>query len=137
MIQVIYGRKGSGKTKRIIEKANNSVETCDGGIVYLYCNSKHMLELRHEIRYIDTSEYGIKGAYTFLGFVSGLLASNFDLKMIFVDGFLKLMDRPVDQMEDLFAKLDDFSTTHSIDIVLSISLEPSEMPEYLQKYITD
>ena len=35
MIHLIYGAKGSGKTKRIIDMANASIDTTTGDIVFI------------------------------------------------------------------------------------------------------
>ena len=35
MIQVIYGKKGSGKTKRILDMANHMVDTQHGDVVFV------------------------------------------------------------------------------------------------------
>jgi len=135
MVKIIYGNKGSGKTKTIINTANQAVENSDSNVAYLYVNKKYMFELNHKVRFIDTSEYGIKGAYLFLGFLNGLIASNFDLKMIFVDGFLKHMDRPMEQLEDVIAKIKDMSEKHSVDVVLSVSADYDQLPQCFKKLI--
>lgn len=135
MIKIIYGKKGTGKTKRIIDMANGSLETCDGSIIYIFLNNRYMYDLRHQIRFIDSSDYEINGAYNFLGFISGLAASDFDLKLIFVDGFLKHMDRNIDELEELFVKLDHITKKRNIDLVLSVSADKEELPEFLLKYL--
>ena len=42
MIELIVGKKGKGKTKVLLEKANDSVKTAHGSIVYLDKSAKHM-----------------------------------------------------------------------------------------------
>jgi hypothetical protein len=137
MIKIIYGKKGSGKTKKIIECANRASETLKGNVAFLFNNKDYIHDLKHQVRFINTSEYGIKGAYLFLGFVNGLVASNFDLERIYVDGFLKHMDRPVEELEDLFIKLDKFAGENRIDLILSVSLDKEEIPQFMQKYLAE
>jgi thymidine kinase len=127
MVKIIYGNKGSGKTKKIIAAANEAAAKMDANVAYLYVNKKYIFELDHQVRFIDTSEYGIKGAYLFLGFINGLVASNFDLKMICVDGFLKHMDRPLDQLDDVICKLNELAKAHEIEIILSVSADLEEL----------
>ena len=86
---------------------------------------------------MDTEEYGIKGAYLFLGFVSGMVASNFDLERIYVDGFLKHMDRPITELEDLFIRLKAFCEQHRIDLILSVSADKEEIPAFMQEFLVD
>ena len=137
MIQIICGKKGSGKTKRIIDSANLAAEECDGNVVFLFYSQRYIFNLKHQVRFIDTSEFEIVGAYLFLGFISGLAASNFDLKKIYIDGFLKHMDRPLSELEDFFVKLEKFSTKFNIDIIISIGEDKQQIPEFMSKYLID
>ncbi len=137
MIKIIYGKKGAGKTKKIIESANIASDTLKGNVAFLFNSKRYIHDLKHQVRFIDTDEYGIKGAYLFLGFVSGLVASNFDLERIYVDGFLKHMDRPIEELEDLFIKLDSFCAQNRIELVLSVSADKDEIPSFMQKYLID
>ena len=57
MIQIISGVKGKGKTKYLIQKANEEVKNANGNVVYLDKNNKHMYELSNKIRLINLSEY--------------------------------------------------------------------------------
>ena len=56
MIQIISGVKGKGKTKYLIQKANDEVKNANGNVVYLDKNNKHMYELSNKIRLINLSE---------------------------------------------------------------------------------
>ena len=42
MVQIIAGKKGKGKTKYLLDMANNAVKESKGSIVYLDKSSKHM-----------------------------------------------------------------------------------------------
>lgn len=137
MIQIIYGKKGAGKTKKIIESANQAVDSNDGNVVFLFNSQRYIFDLKHQVRFIDTSEFDIVGAYLFLGFLRGLAASNFDLKKVYVDGFLKHMDRPITELEDLFEKLEKYTQQFDVDLMLSISADKDEMPAFMQKYLID
>ena len=59
MIHVIYGKKGSGKSKRLLDMANAEVEKAAGNIVYLDDNNRCMYDLKYQIRFINTSDYSI------------------------------------------------------------------------------
>ena len=43
MIQIIAGKKGSGKTKRLIDMTNNAVKTSSGNVVFLDKNDSYCL----------------------------------------------------------------------------------------------
>ena len=45
MVSIIAGEKGKGKTKILLEKANEAVSKANGSVIYLDKSSKHMYEL--------------------------------------------------------------------------------------------
>ena len=68
MIRVIFGEKGAGKTKRIIDMANESIKTAKGSIVFIDDDNQYMFELKHSIRFVDASEFHIDGPNCGTGF---------------------------------------------------------------------
>jgi hypothetical protein len=137
LIKVIYGKKGSGKTKKIIDQANESIKEQRGDVLFLDDDNRYMFDLRHEIRFINAGEYGVHSGETFYGFVCGLLAQNFDVSLVFVDAFLKLTGCAKDGIEGLgwlFDKLAKISAEHSVRFVLSVSGDPETAPEFIRPY---
>ena len=139
MIQVILGDKGSGKTKRLIDLANEALKSEHGNIIFIDDDKRYMYDLRHEIRFVDASEYPAAckcTAHEFLAFVCGMLSADFDLSMIAVDAFKKLVKTPLDdlELEQFFEKLERVSDAHNCKFVLSISAPEDEVPEYIRKY---
>jgi len=139
MIRVILGDKGSGKTKRLIDITNDALKSEHGNILFIDDDKRYMYDLRHEIRFVDASEYPVAykcRASEFLAFLCGMLSADFDLSMICVDAFKKLVKTPLDdaEMDDFFEKLDRISEAHHCSFVLSISASEDEVPEYIRKY---
>ena len=139
MIQVILGSKGSGKTKRLIDITNDALKVEHGNVVFIDDDKRYMYDLRHEIRFVDASEYPAadKGSPdAFLAFICGMLSANFDLCLIAVDAFKKLVKTPLDdiEMEKFFENLEKISNAHHCKFVLSISSAEDEVPEYIRKY---
>ena len=75
MIELILGKKGSGKSKKIVEMANNLVSETDGDIVYIDDDSRCMYDLKHEIRFVNCSEYHVDDINMFYGFVCGIISA--------------------------------------------------------------
>lgn len=139
MIQVILGDKGSGKTKRLIDLANEALKSEHGNIIFIDDDKRYMYDLRHEIRFVDASEYPAAykcTAHEFLAFVCGMLSADFDLSLIAVDAFKKLVRTPLDdvEMEKFFENLQNVSDAHRCNFVLSISVPEDDVPEYVRKY---
>lgn len=136
MLEVIYGKRGSGKTKMLIETANTAVKSCTGDIVYIDDDNRCILDLNHEIRFMNAKEYDIMSTTGLRGFVCGVLASDYDIKEIFIDGFPKIVgcDNAA-QLEDTIEKMDEIGKKHNVKITLSISGEKGMEPDFLSEHI--
>ena len=53
MIQVIHGKKGSGKTKRILDQANDAIKEHKGDVIFIDDDNRYMYDLRHEVRFVN------------------------------------------------------------------------------------
>ena len=137
MIRIIYGKKGSGKTKKIIDAANEAVKSSTGELVFIDDDNRYMYDLRHEIRFVNATEYDVSSPDTFMGFICGILAGNYDMKQLFIDGFLRLVKSEMADLEPFFVKLEDIPHRHGVDVVISASAKDDTVPEFLKKYIVD
>lgn len=140
MIQIILGDKGSGKTKRLIDLVNESLKNEHGDIIFIDDDKRYMYDLRHEIRFVDASEYPVGHkcqASEMLGFICGMLSANFDLSLIAMDAFMKLVRTPLDdpEMRAFFEKLEALSEAHHCNFLISVSAPAESVPEYIQKYV--
>ena len=137
MISVIYGKKGTGKTKKILDMANEAVKVSTGELVFIDDDNSYMYDLRHEIRFVNATEYDVADPETFMGFVCGILAGNYDMKQLFIDGFLRIVKTDMAELEAFFAKLEDIAHRHGVAVVISASAKDDEVPEFLKKYIQE
>ena len=135
MIQIIFGEKGTGKTKKILELANQAAKEAKGSVVFIDDDDRYMFDLNLVVRFINAKEYGITGPKTFFGFLCGISASDHDLEYVFVDGFLKLVRHDLSTLEELFAELDTFTAAHGIRLVLAVSGAVDTLPPFLKKYV--
>ena len=90
MINLIVGGKGSGKTKKMIDMINASAKTTPGNSVCIEKSMKLTYDIDHGARLIDVDEYKINGYNMLYGFVAGILAGNYDIVEVYLDGVLKL-----------------------------------------------
>lgn len=135
MIQIIAGEKGKGKTKLLIERANNEVATATGSVVYLDKSNKHMYELNNKIRLINVQDFFIEDTNEFLGFICGILSQDHDLQSLYLDSFLKITHTDSDSIEYVLKKLDSISEQFDIDIIISVSLSMKQIPAYIKDQI--
>jgi hypothetical protein len=135
LIKVIAGKKGSGKTKRIIDLANTASKDSRHDIVFIDDDNRYMYDLRHEVRFINAGEYAIANDQMFMGLILGVVAQNFDLGLIFIDAFKKLIKAELSSTEWMFDRLAQISEKNNVDFVISISEDPADLPEFIAKYV--
>ena len=137
MIQVIAGKKGSGKTKRILDLANKAAQESRHDVVFIDDDNRYMFDLRHEVRFINASEYDLTSDQMFMGLLCGVVAQNFDIGLICIDAFKKLIKNELETTEWLFKRLENISEKHSVDFAVSVSADAEELPEFIKKYVQD
>ena len=133
MINLIVGEKGTGKTKILVDKILKAAENADGNLVCIEKGKKLIYDLPHKIRLVDTEEYSVSGYGEFYGFISGLMAGNYDIQQIYVDGTLKTCGQ-LDGIKDFILKLAKLSD-HKVEITFTISADESKLPEEIKQYI--
>ena len=131
MIRLIIGKKGSGKTKKLIQLANEAVAKSSGNVVVIDKGSKLTYDVTHKARLIDTDVYGIKGYDMLLGFISGICAGNYDVTDIFVDSTFKICSDGVNGLEPFVVKLNALEKESGAKITLLVSSGEAELPAEL------
>ena len=129
MVQIIAGKKGKGKTKHLLDRANSAIRDSKGSIVYLDKSSKHMYELSNKIRLINVAEYPITSSEGFIGFICGIISQDHDLEMMFLDSFLKLSCLEGEDITETITTLERIGEKYHVPFVLSVSLDAENLPE--------
>lgn len=133
MVQIIAGKKGKGKTKHLLDKANAVIKEAEGSIVYLDKSSKHMYELNNKIRLINVKGFDITDSSGFIGFVCGIISQDHDLEVMFLDSFLKLACLEGQDISETIAELETIGNKFHVTFVLSVSMDADELPENAKK----
>ena len=135
MIQVIAGLKGSGKTKRLIDLTNATARDANHDVIFLDDDNRYMFDVDHKVRFINAEDYHIHTSEMFIGFLCGILSSNFDVGTVFIDAFLKLSHTGLEACEPVVKVLVELGARHHVDFVLSLSADPEELPDFLKQYV--
>ena len=135
MIKVIYGAKGTGKTKMMIDAANATVEIAKGHMIFITDSKRGMYDLEREVRFIDTSDYDIAGEAALCGFVKGVIAGNHDNEYVFIDGVVRIAGKPVAEMAAFFYMLEKVAKSNDVTITVSVSATREELPDFVTKYL--
>lgn len=133
MISIIYGAKGSGKTKRIIDAANERARLSKGSVVYITDCADHSSVVDNGIRFIDINHYDVTDENGMLCFIKGLLAGNYDITDVYIDGLAKFVKKDVSELEGAFSQLDLLGTEFNVTFTLTVSAE--EVPDFMRRYI--
>lgn len=138
MIQLITGSKGTGKTKQIIDMANANVDTAKGDIVFLTDTDRYMYSIRYQVRIVNAQclKRGDRPITeeSLIGFIKGVLAGNHDIETLYIDGAHRIMQKTVHEMEDFFNDMYDVAKTTETKIVLTVSEDENNFPEFMRKY---
>ena len=135
MIKVIYGAKGTGKTKMMIDAANAAVSAAKGHMIFITDTKRYMYDLERDIRFIDVSEYDVAGEAALCGFIKGVIAGNNDNEYVFIDGIARIAGKPVSEMAAFFYMLDKVAKSDNLVITVSVSAAKEELPDFVTKYI--
>ena len=133
MITLILGKKGSGKTKKMMTLCNAAVEQSKGNVVFIEKDNTLTYDLSHKARLVAAEDYAIKCYGCFYGFIAGMCAGNYDITDIFVDSTLKIGGDDMEALADFIEKLAKLEA----NITLSISADKAEIPARLAGYAQD
>ena len=118
MIYLVLGPSGSGKTKWLIDQANDEKGKGNTNIVF-----------------VDASTFFIDSVESFRGFIAGILARDYDIGKIYIDGIYDIVDINSDNIEKLSDDLTKLSKECNVDIYLGLDCKPSDIPESLDAEI--
>jgi len=135
MVELLIGKKGTGKTKTLIEHVNNAVSVAKGNVVFISKDSaRSMYDIKSKVRMVDTKEFSITTYREFLGFICGIISRDFDITNIFIDGIFKIVGgEHLDGFETFLEKIEELSSKFNIDFNISVSIDVNDAPGYMKK----
>lgn len=137
MIELIIGNKGKGKTKVILEKAENDLKKSTGNIIFVDKNLEKMHGLNYKIRLVDMTDYDVENTDAFMGFLNGIISQNSDIEEIILDSFLSVAYIDTDEgMVESVNRIKALSEKHNVKFVLSVSRDKEHLPEALSDLVT-
>lgn len=133
MIKLIVGKKGSGKTKQMVDMINENLSTVKGNIVCIEKSMQLGYNINTSVRLIDVDEYKVCGYEAFYGFFAGVLAGNYDIEQVYVDGIMKIGNGDMEGFGELLEKVD--ALTQDKTVVFTVSADAEELTEKAKKYL--
>ena len=135
MIKLITGKKGTGKTKILIDMINDAIKASNGDLVCIEKGANVGRSISFKVRWCDVDEFAIEGFDAFYGYVAGMIAGNYDIQSVYVDGIFKIGGRDYDAFGKLLEKLDTLTNKNDITVVFTVSADESELPESVTQFI--
>ncbi|WP_105300439.1 hypothetical protein [Anaerococcus marasmi] len=137
MINLVLGEQGVGKTKYLVEEANREKEKGNNNIVFVDTDDSQINTLDHKVRLINAKSYKVSNIDGLLGFVGGILARDYDIGKIYLDGIYDIIDINKDNIEELSQRLKDLSEYSKSDIYLGLDWTKEDVPSSLDAEVIE
>ena len=135
MIQIIMGLKGSGKTKKLIDAINQSVENAQGNVVCIEYGKQLTYDVSYRVRLVNSKEYGINNIDMLKGLLSGLHAGNFDITNVYIDNLYKTIGSDRATGEAFILWCADFAQANNMNITITVSDDPACASDAIKAYL--
>ena len=135
MIKLIVGKKGTGKTKILVDMVAKAEAASSGNVVCIERVPNLTYSIPPSVRLMETSKDEIEGYEEFYGFLTGVLAGNFDITDMFIDSTLRIGGRDYDKLGKFLNKLNTAVGDRDVNIVFTVSADKEELPESVKAFI--
>ena len=133
MLKLIVGKKGTGKTKMLIEQVNAAAQASKGCVICIEKGLTLDKDISHKVRLVETDSYKVADATALYGFVAGVVASNYDITDIYLDSTLRICGS-VEEMEAFLLKVEALTANSDIKFIATVSLAAEELPASLAAF---
>lgn len=135
MIKLIYGPKGFGKTKIMIDDVNAAAAKAKGNVVFITDKRECSVAIDLNVKCVYTDEYAINTVDGLEGFVKGIVAGNHDIESVFIDGVLRITNGTLDGLETMFGELKKLCESNDVALEMTVSATKEQLPKYMLPYI--
>ena len=134
MVSLIIGRRGTGKTKRLIDLVNASLETSNGNVICVEKEKNLTYDINYRARLIAADSFEISGYEALFGFISGICAGDHDITDLFIDATLRIGGRDFDALNAFLKKIKKLSDMTDTKIIITLSADLEELPAEIFDY---
>lgn len=135
MLNVIIGEKGTGKTAKLLEAVKVALQSDTGSVVFINKGQRHVLDLSHQVRLVDTDDYKVATYDEFYGFICGILSQNYDIAHIFIDSITKIVDDTTENFEKFLSRIDKVANDCNAEIQIILSMNPNDATDGVKKFV--
>ena len=130
MVKVIHGGKGIGKTKFLLADVNENVQNSKGDVVFIDTRGTHITDLRHEVRYVNISEFPLADLNDLFGFLCGMIAEDYDISTIYMDGIERFENNGT-TFGMFFDKIKTLEEKYNVSFIFGANKEMADLPAHV------
>ena len=138
MVRFLAGAMGTGKTRRMIEMANENAKVTDGCLVYVDDDQRHTRYIDLKIRFVEAKKGILETYREFVSFIWGILTQNSDIKHIYVDGLTSIVVYGAINNDTLLLLKNEllrFSEEFNVDFTISIHYDKEILPDEIKELL--
>jgi hypothetical protein len=136
LIRFLAGEKGHGKTKRLIELANERVKTTEGNLVFIEHGNSHMYDLHYSVRHVQTAGFPLLNYREFITFICGILSQNNDIEEIFVCAYAKVVkDASYESLVQMIKELKELPGISNVNFTISMTAHIADLPDEVRELV--
>lgn len=133
MVKLLIGGSGTGKTRRLVDLANDTSKTSEGHLIFIDDDTRHMYDVESSIRFINIKEFPIENFDACFGFLCGIISSDYDIDCIFIDGMYKVLNTDLENLSVVLPKLENLAQQFGVKFYITVSA--SALGEEFSSYI--
>ena len=137
MVELIVGVQGTGKTKTLIELANNAARESDGCVVCIEKGEKLRFDIDYAVRLVNTEEFDMQAADSLYGMICGLYAANYDITHIFIDSALKICSKDMNEFKEFVLRAVKMTDKFGFKCIMTASTKKDDLPEDIKQYVIE
>lgn len=136
MIKLFCNKRGSGKSKELVNLANADIKKIKGTSVFIDDDDKRMLTIDSKIRFISMKEYPLTTYKEFSAFLCGILSKDYDLENMYIDNLSKIIKEfDMNSLGYYLEDLSNLSTKYNVNVFINVHSEEKGIPEKVKTYI--
>jgi hypothetical protein len=132
--QSLVRPEGHRQNKIIDKFGQQQAKESKGVVVFIDDSTNLMYDLKHEIRFVNVSEYPRLNNDGFFGFLCGILSQNYDIEGIYIDRLNFITNEKIQDFEAFFEKLGKLAQMHDTEFFITFNGPEDEMPDFMKKY---
>ena len=91
--------------------------------------------MSHRVRLVNTEEFNVVTYNSLYGMVCGVLATNYDVKDLFIDSSLRICKDDIAAWTVFIDRLNKICEKYEVQCTTTSSIDPADLPTELEKYV--